>query len=153
VFTVRYYCPHCETVVTLQREGYLADRSVTPYPLEGWTYAPVGGDYDSADGVRIVCGGEEGTVAGEETHAEDGEDAPVEAAEDLPAEGTVNAPEDPAVFDGPGCGRTYYLNFVRFEEGEAVDPAPASRTVELGIGSSTATDSTDSPDRPNWPGR
>jgi len=53
---VRYHCPRCGTIVTLERSASLADKSVTPYPLEGWTYAAVGGDYDDADGVRIVCG-------------------------------------------------------------------------------------------------
>ena len=55
---VTYYCPHCETVAELQREGYLADKSVTPYPLEGWNYVPVDADYtaEEADGVRFVCG-------------------------------------------------------------------------------------------------
>ena len=57
---VRYYCPHCETVVTLQRSASLADKSVTPYPLTGWTYAEVDGDYESADGIRIVCGERDG---------------------------------------------------------------------------------------------
>jgi len=60
---VRYYCPHCETVVTLDRSESLADKSVTPYPLAGWTYAAVGGDYEAADGIRIVCG--EGDTDGE----------------------------------------------------------------------------------------
>jgi len=56
---VTYYCPRCGTVVELDREGYLADKSVTPYPLDGWEYVPPGGDYESedADGVRFVCGG------------------------------------------------------------------------------------------------
>lgn len=90
---VRYYCPHCETVVTLERSGYLADKSVTPYPLEGWSYTEVGGAYDDADGVHIVCG-----------------------------EGET---------DGEGCGGSYYLNFVRFEDGREVDPASESEWVEL----------------------
>lgn len=60
---VRYHCPRCETVVTLHRSASLADKSVTPYPLEGWSYTDVGGDYDAADGVRIVCG--EGETDGE----------------------------------------------------------------------------------------
>ena len=60
---VRYYCPHCETIVTLRRSASLADRSVTPYPLEGWSYAEVGGEYEAADGIRIVCG--EGESDGE----------------------------------------------------------------------------------------
>lgn len=56
VVSVRYHCPRCGTVVTLERDAYLADKSVTPYPLEGWSYVPVEGDYDEADGVRITCG-------------------------------------------------------------------------------------------------
>lgn len=60
---VRYYCPRCETIVTLERAPTLDDKSVTPYPLEGWTYADVGGDYGATDGVRIVCG--EGETDGE----------------------------------------------------------------------------------------
>lgn len=88
---VRYSCPRCETVVTLGRPGYLADKSVTPYPLEGWPYAAVDGD--DADGIRIVCG-----------------------------EGDT---------DGEGCGEAYYLNFVRFEGGREVEPAPEPERVEL----------------------
>lgn len=61
--SVRYHCPRCETIVTLERDAYLADKSVTPYPLEGWTYAALGEDYADADGVRIVCG--EGDTDGE----------------------------------------------------------------------------------------
>ncbi len=55
---VTYYCPRCETVVELRREGYLADKCVTRKPLEGWTYAPVDEEYDAdgVDGVRFVCG-------------------------------------------------------------------------------------------------
>lgn len=53
---VRYYCPHCETVVSLLRDAYLADKSVTPYPLEGWQYVAPNEDYEDADGVRFVCG-------------------------------------------------------------------------------------------------
>ncbi|MDZ7731153.1 MAG: hypothetical protein U5K37_09875 [Natrialbaceae archaeon] len=53
---VRYYCPRCETIVTLERAERLADKSVTPFPLEGWSYTELDGDYDDADGVRLVCG-------------------------------------------------------------------------------------------------
>jgi len=55
---VRYYCPHCETVVSLIRDGYLADKSVTPYPLEGWTYVAPDEDFEDGDvdGVRFECG-------------------------------------------------------------------------------------------------
>ncbi len=80
-YPVTYYCPHCETVVELERDGYLADRSVTPDPLDGWRYVSVEKDYEaaSADGVRFVCG-------------EDG------------------STRDP---DAGGCGRPFYLSFVR----------------------------------------
>ena len=60
-YPVTYYCPHCEAVVELERDGYLADKSVTPYPLEGWTYVDAADDVESADGVRFVCG-EDGTL-------------------------------------------------------------------------------------------
>lgn len=109
-FPVRYYCPRCETVVTLQRSGYLADKSVTPYPLEGWSYADIDGDYDAADGVRIVCG-----------------------------EGDT---------DGQGCGEPYYLNFVRFEDGREVEPAPEPERVEL-----AHPHRPDEPRTPGGPGR
>jgi len=65
---VRYYCPHCETVVTLPRDPYLDDKTVTPYPLEGGTYVGPDEDYerDDVDGVRFVCGERVGPT--ERTH-------------------------------------------------------------------------------------
>ena len=53
---VRYRCPRCDAIVRLERDARLADRSVTPYPLEGWDYADPDGDVEAADGVRFVCG-------------------------------------------------------------------------------------------------
>jgi hypothetical protein len=96
---VRYYCPRCETVVTLPRDPYLDDKTVTPHPLEGWRYASPDDDYeaDEFDGVRFVCG-------------------EVEALED---------------WDGEGCGEPFYLSFVRYEQGQAVEPEPVSEFVEL----------------------
>ena len=35
-YPVTYYCPNCETLVELERDGYLSDKAVTPYPFEGW---------------------------------------------------------------------------------------------------------------------
>ncbi|HKJ57755.1 MAG TPA: hypothetical protein VKA37_00875 [Halobacteriales archaeon] len=99
---VRYYCPRCETVVTIEREGYLADKSVTPYPLEGWNYVPPDEfldpevDAESADGVRFVCGESPG-----------------------------------AEWEGEGCGEPFYLSFVRFEEGVEVEPVPEREYVRL----------------------
>ena len=103
---VRYHCPRCETVVTIEREGYLADKSVTPYPLEGWHYVSPP-DYlgseearESADGIRFVCGESPG-----------------------------------AEWEGDGCGEPFYLSFVRFEEGVEVEPVPESEYVRLaGVG-------------------
>lgn len=93
----------------LEREGYLADRSVTPYPLEGWTYVSSDEDYepDHADGVRCSCG------------------------------------DDASVFEEPesGCGRPFYLSFVRYEDGEPIDPPQERELVELNTG----------PPAPRWP--
>ena len=88
---VRYYCPHCEAIVTLEREASMADKSVTADPLDGWEYSRAYDDFDNsdADGVEIVCGASE--------------------------------------TDGEGCGRVFYLNFVKFEDGEELDPPVALR--------------------------
>ncbi len=64
-FPVRYTCPNCDAVVTLEREGYLADKSVTEEPLTGWEYVPAydfladEGEPADADGVEFVCGASE----------------------------------------------------------------------------------------------
>jgi hypothetical protein len=94
--TVTYYCPHCGALAELERDAYLADKAVTPYPFEGWEYAAPDEAYESADGVRFVCGDET---------LQDGEE---------------------------GCGEPYYLSFVRYENGEEVDPRRPSERVELG---------------------
>ncbi|WP_276257784.1 hypothetical protein [Haloglomus litoreum] len=82
--TVTYTCPRCDAVVELERDAYLADKSVTPDPLEGWEYAPAYGEFEAAAGVEIVCGASETR--------------------------------------GEGCGRPFYLSFVRYEDGREVDP-------------------------------
>jgi len=123
-YPVTYYCPHCGTLVELARDGYLADKSVTSYPLEGWTYvAPTEPfeDVDGADpvdGVRFVCGesagvvwdphdGVRGTdVGGDEPHRE----------------------PDP---EGTGCGEPFYLSFVRYENGREIDPRAETELVEI----------------------
>ena len=55
---VTYHCPRCGSVAELLRDPYLADQSVTPYPLAGWAYVGSDDDYeaDDADGVALVCG-------------------------------------------------------------------------------------------------
>ena len=60
-YPVTYYCPHCETLVELQRDGYLEDTSVTPFPLDGWEYVSTDEEYEAADGVRFVCGADGST--------------------------------------------------------------------------------------------
>lgn len=94
--TVTYTCPRCDAVVELERGAYLADRAVTPEPLDGWEYAPAyetfeagtapettDGDAVDADGVEFVCGASETR--------------------------------------GEGCGRPFYLSFVRHEDGAPAD--------------------------------
>lgn len=63
-YPVRYHCPTCETVVEIEREGYLSDQSVTPFPLEGWRYVSPDDDYEDSDvdGIRFVCGVDEGVT-------------------------------------------------------------------------------------------
>jgi hypothetical protein len=103
---VRYYCPRCGAIAALDREGYLADKCVTPVPLDGWEYADAydyfedsaerssvdrssgRGPREDADGVKLVCGADE--------------------------------------TDGEGCGEVYYLNFVKYEDGEEIDPKDRS---------------------------
>lgn len=92
---VRYRCPRCDAIATLERRASLADKAVTPYPLEGWRYADPDGEFESADGVRLVCG----------DHGE-----------------------------ANGCGEPFYLSFVRFEDGEEVEPEPEDERVTLSLG-------------------
>jgi hypothetical protein len=133
-YPVSYYCPTCGTVVELDREGYLADRSVTPYPLEGWRYVAPEESFedDDADGVRFVCG---------ESRAEGlrwtGDHAP--ESEDV----------DPSLVPhgADGCGEAFYLGFVRYEDGEEVDPREPSAFVEV-----AADDGPTGPRGPSGPG-
>jgi hypothetical protein len=109
---VRYYCPHCGAVVELDREGYLSDKSVTPYPLVGWEYRDPDEEYENADGVRLVCGGDDADGlrwTGDRMEADD------------VAEPGAESP----------CGREFYLSFVRFVDGEEVDPEPEPSRVEI----------------------
>lgn len=56
---VRYTCPHCGAVVSLDRDAALADESVTPFALDDWEYAPAYGEFEESDGIEIVCGASE----------------------------------------------------------------------------------------------
>ena len=120
-YPVTYYCPHCEALVELEREGYLADKAVTPFPFEGWTYvspAEPFEDREDVDGVRFVCG-EEGLLADS---------------------------------DAEGCGESFYLSFVKFEEGEEVDPRKPSERVEIADDGPRSTQGPSGPGGPGGPG-
>ena len=112
-YPVSYYCPHCGAVVELERDGYLADKSVTPYPLEGWAYADPAGEFEDADGVHFVCGESDASTV---TWTDD-----VSDADDVENPGS----------DAP-CGRDFYLSFVRYEDGREVDATPESDYVVIG---------------------
>lgn len=134
-YPVTYYCPHCGTLVALEREGYLADKSVTPYPLEGWTYvAPTEpfdaeedgegedgddeGDAVDADGVRFVCGESDGV----DWDPHDGV-----RGTDVGGDEPYREPDA----EGVGCGEAFYLSFVRFNEGREIDPRAEAEPVEI----------------------
>jgi len=118
---VTYYCPRCGAVAELDRDPYLADKSVTPFPLSGWRYVSPADDFesDSADGVQFVCG--EGDVAW--SHP------PREASAGAGSDATRGADVDGD--EPPGCGEPFYLNFVRFEDGQEVSGEPESEYVQL----------------------
>lgn len=101
---VTYHCPYCGAVTGVEREGYLADDCVTQEPLSGWKYASTTQDFEDADGIEFVCLGTGGD--GSEGSG-GGDDAPGGAADPNP--------------EKDGCGRTFYLNFQKFEDGRAVD--------------------------------
>ena len=129
---VRYYCPRCRAVATLDRDGYLADKCVTPYPLDGWEYAAPHEDFEDAEGVEIVCGGWETQRTSQLHRSEDR------------AAGTEET-------DGDGCGEVYYLSFVKYEDGEEVEPRhpadflPPSPSVRSASGKSDDEDEDDGP--------
>ncbi|PSP78067.1 hypothetical protein BRC81_08400 [Halobacteriales archaeon QS_1_68_20] len=97
---VTYHCPYCGALTSLERDAYLRDKSVTEEPLPGWQYAGTTEDFEDSE-VRRTSDSrtESGDADGVEmvciADADDWED---------------------------GCGRVFYLNFVRFEEGEEGDP-------------------------------
>ncbi len=138
-YPVTYHCPHCETIVELERAGYLADKAVTPYPFEGWTYAAPDGPFeeDDADGVRFVCGESSGVTwdprVDETSPPDDGTgswDDGTGSRDD--GTGSQDATRDvSAASASAGCGEPFYLSFVRYEGGREVDPRSESEFVTI----------------------
>lgn len=124
-YPVTYYCPRCGTFVEVQRDGYLADKAVTSYPFEGWSYAAPAESFEEAEGVRFVCGESEAPGlnwrAEPETARRTGETGDEDEADDSP-----DSDEESV-----GCGEPFYLSFVRFEDGREVDPRTPSKQVRL----------------------
>ena len=92
--TVSYTCPHCDAVTLLERRADLADKSVTTIPQPGWEYAEPSDD-----------------------DLEEADGVAFRCGEDGPTTDRTGDPVD-------GCGRPYYLNFVRFEHGVELEPDP-----------------------------
>lgn len=111
---VRYHCPHCGAITSVERDPVLNDESVTREPLEGWSYAEpsdvAAGDAPDADGIEFVCLGDANVESGAEVEGEGKTAEPIR-------DGGANAP----VPGKDGCGRTFYLNFVKYEDGRPVD--------------------------------
>jgi len=101
---VTYHCPYCGALTAVEREGYMADKCVTKEPLDGWEYAATTDDFEDADGIEFVClGNAEGPGGATGIDRETGR---------------PRTDDD----DCEGCGRTFYLSFVRYEDGREVDP-------------------------------
>lgn len=135
-YAVTYYCPRCGTLAEIEREGYLDDKSVTPYPLEGWDYVSPGESYEDGDGVRFVCGadGEATTWLRPPT-------------EENPEPTELDAIAAEAETESFGCGEPFYLSFVRFESGTEIDPRGPSEQVDLAENAGP-----DGPRSPSGPG-
>ena len=91
---VSYYCPHCEALTHVERTARLADRSVTQRPQPGWEYA-------EPDDPALESADGIAFLCGED--------------------GRVTTPEGTPT---DGCGRPFYLNFVRYRRGVELDPDP-----------------------------
>lgn len=94
--TVSYACPQCGALTHVERRPDLADKSVTQRPQAGWEYATPD---DSLAEIEAADG-----IA-----FQCGDDEP------------VTTPEGEAT---DGCGRPFYLNFVRFSHGVELEPDP-----------------------------
>jgi len=101
--SVTYTCPYCDAVVAIDRDPYLRDKSVTTEPQGGREYASTTGAYEDADGIEFVCIGSRSVP------------------DDRTASDAVDDPDDP----DDGCGRTFYLNYVKYEGGRELHDGPS----------------------------
>lgn len=117
---VTYHCPYCGAVTGVERDAYLDDKCVTREPLAGWTYADTTGDVEAADGIEFVClgGGSQDGRDAEEVSAGGSDDADQEERATSASEG--GGANDPRV-EKDGCGRTFYLSFLKYEDGAEVE--------------------------------
>jgi hypothetical protein len=97
-------------VATIERSPSLADLSVTPYPYPAWTYTSP----DAFPGA-----GDDPTVDGVRF---------------------ICGNDESVGWDASGCGEAFYLSFVRYEDGEPVEPDRVPERVSLaGDGPSTSS--------------
>ncbi|MFA9517803.1 hypothetical protein ACERIT_11390 [Halopenitus sp. H-Gu1] len=180
-YPVTYHCPRCGTLVSIERDGYLADKSVTPYPFEGWTYAEPTAEFDadqtadgddaatSIDGVRFVCGESAGvtwnpspknSVSAEEAPATLGDgrietnDAGDETNDVISEMNDASSGTENANDEQPvdvGCGEPFYLSFVRFEDGREVDPNAESSGERVRLDLGRGPSAPRGPPGPNGP--
>ena len=92
--SVQYACPHCGALTTVDRSVELADRSITLSPQPGWEYATP-----------------------DDPGLEDADGIAFVCGEHRPVTDRSGDRAD-------GCGRPFYLNFVRFRRGIELDPDP-----------------------------
>lgn len=107
---VTYHCPYCGAVTGVERDAYMNDKCVTREPLDGWTYADATDDVEDGDGIRFVC-------LGDGARDRDADDATPTGGATPSGEGGANDPRP----DEDGCGRTFYLNYVKYADGSEVD--------------------------------
>lgn len=115
---VTYYCPYCGAVTGVERDGYLRDKCVTREPLAGWEYAATTDDVEAADGIEFACLGDAGDGGGRDEGGGDvdGRDEGGGDGERFHAD-DVHGPDA----DRDGCGRTFYLSYVKYEDGEELE--------------------------------